>query len=207
MKVLQGHCKQRLSFVSITATTTHGKDVASSLRYRITSPRYSSRGYKYTVMTNWRNTSPTIVINILACPSTTTLASVPLLLYFCLEAVFQIVTSDLALLFSKMTNWSRSFAQLIEAKMRRIELFSYPVILRLENNPNAVIAMQRFSIVETTAWKNFCDWRLPESRLLGVVLVLEKKKKCASDCFHGIWKLARKRWRLGVTAPQGNGFY
>ena len=160
-------------------------------------------------MTNWRNTSPTIVINILACPSTTTLAFVPLLFYFCLEAVFQIVTSDLALLFfSKMTNWSRSFAQLIEPKMRRFGLFSYSVILRLENNPNAVIAMQRFSIVETTAWKNFCDWRLPESRLLGVVvLVLEKKKKCASDCFHGIWKLARKRWRLGVTAPQGNGFY
>ena len=76
-----------------------------------------------------------------------------------------------------MTNWSRSFAQLIEAKMRRFGLFSYSVILRLENNPNAVIAMQRFSIVETTAWKNFCDWRLPESRLLGVVLVLEKKRK------------------------------
>ena len=47
MKVLQGHCKQRLSFVSITATTTHGKDVAFSLRYRITSLRYSSRGYTH----------------------------------------------------------------------------------------------------------------------------------------------------------------
>ena len=158
-------------------------------------------------MTNWRNTSPTIVINILACPSTTTLASVPLLLYFCLEAVFQIVTSDLALLFSKMTNWSRSFAQLIEAKMRRIELFSYPVILRLENNPNAVIAMQRFSIVETTAWKNFCDWRLPESRLLGVVLVLEKKRKNVHLTASTVFESEQENGEGWVSQPRGNGFY
>ena len=81
-----------------------------------------------------------------------------------------------------MTNWSRSFAQLIEAKMRRFGLFSYSVILRLENNPNAVIAMQRFSIVETTAWKNFCDWRLPESRLLGVVVLVLKKNEGEKMC-------------------------
>ena len=105
-----------------------------------------------------------------------------------------------------MTNWSRSFAQLIEAKMRRIELFSYPVILRLENNPNAVIAMQRFSIVETTAWKNFCDWRLPESRLLGVVVLVLKKNEGEKMC---IWlhprylKASKKTVKAGCHSPEG----
>ena len=90
--------------------------------------------------------------------------------------------------------------------MRAFELLLYTVILRLENHPNPVIAMQRFfnsgnNCLEELLWLEAARIEATRGRRFGLEEE-RKEKKYASDYIHGIWKLARKRWRLGVTAPR-----